>query len=323
MSSLRSNTVNLTIENTISQAPTISYISPTSVKTGETVYVYGNNFNSYTFVVLDSSGVLVPNTTVLGSQTLYFNVPSNTSGGTHSVQVAEKGSSYPASNAVKLYVTNDTTPVVTATFDSPAYPIVLDQGFTLTGRTSAQSGLFTVAVIGPNYWGRNDWATIGGQDILKGGGAYIAVSNKAVLSGVGGWSAAFGGLPRLGSYSVFIYDSSYNLLTSGSFKVTSPVVISACTETDKGIDPNTFGQVFIGGKLAGSDACTDTSSPGAILEYYCKADGTLGSSRSTCTSGCASGRCTPTFTTTSRTIQISQLASVAEALRILIGQLPR
>ncbi len=109
-----SNTINFTVGASASRGPTLSYITPTKVKGGDKVYVYGTNFNQSTYVAFDGNyGLTIwpDNAPGAGSQILTFTVPLNTAAGTHSVQVAEKGSSYPLSSSVNLTVGVDAAPL--------------------------------------------------------------------------------------------------------------------------------------------------------------------------------------------------------------------
>ena len=110
------------------------------------------------------------------------------------------------------------TPITTetASIDQASLKVLPSTSFTLTGGTSAKSGSFIVAIVGPNYSGSTDWNTIG--NLLK-GGSYTAMSRTVSLYGAG-WTASFGGLLE-GYYTALIYDSSYNLLTTGTLWVTA------------------------------------------------------------------------------------------------------
>jgi len=90
------------------QAPTISFISPSSATVGTTVSVYGSNFNQFTFAFLDGVAGQSLATTYVSPTTIKFVIPSNTSIGTHNLFVNEKGSSFPTGNSVILNVV--TTP---------------------------------------------------------------------------------------------------------------------------------------------------------------------------------------------------------------------
>lgn len=96
-----SNSVQLTVVPS-QQAATISYIGPTSVSPGMTVYVYGSNFDQTSFVALDSASITP--TLTPGGGSLSFVVPANTSVGAHTLRIGQRGSSLPLSNSVSLYV---------------------------------------------------------------------------------------------------------------------------------------------------------------------------------------------------------------------------
>lgn len=88
----------------IPQAPTISYVSPSSVKIGETVYVYGANFNTATFIGVDGGKGPVVYATYISPTKLRFVVPSSFSAGTHSLAVAEKAGSWDLSSSVNINI---------------------------------------------------------------------------------------------------------------------------------------------------------------------------------------------------------------------------
>lgn len=98
-----SNSVSLSVVAT-PQPPTVSYIGPSSATVGSTVYVYGTNFNQNTFVALDGSYGQSITPTLISGTSLSFVVPANTNIGTHTLQVNEKGASFPLSNSVSLSV---------------------------------------------------------------------------------------------------------------------------------------------------------------------------------------------------------------------------
>lgn len=98
------------IAATTPQAPTISYITPTSAAVGATVYVYGTNYDQNTFVAIDgASGQSVTPTLIASDSTsksaLSFVVPA-LAAGTHTVAVNEKGGSFPLSNSVALTISS-------------------------------------------------------------------------------------------------------------------------------------------------------------------------------------------------------------------------
>ncbi|MDO8552845.1 MAG: peptidoglycan-binding domain-containing protein [bacterium] len=99
------NSVTFTV--VASQAPTISYINPTSAKVGGTVWVYGANFNQNTYVAFDGDfgQVIYPdNAPASGTGVFSFTVPSNASTGSHTIQVNEKGATFPSSGSVTLNI---------------------------------------------------------------------------------------------------------------------------------------------------------------------------------------------------------------------------
>jgi len=96
---------NFSIARADSQAPLISYISPTSANVGNTIYVYGSNFDQTTFVAWDGTYGQAITPTLISATSLSFIVPSNTSmGSSHTIQVGQKASSLPLSNSVSLNV---------------------------------------------------------------------------------------------------------------------------------------------------------------------------------------------------------------------------
>jgi hypothetical protein len=121
-----SNTINFTVA---SQGPTLSYITPTTVKVGDTVWVYGRNFNFSTYATLDGTNVpIYPSATPDGKTGVFsFVVPSGASAGTHTLQVGEKGSSFPLSNSVNLTIQ---APSYAITVTTPAAGQVLTVGKT-------------------------------------------------------------------------------------------------------------------------------------------------------------------------------------------------
>ncbi len=89
------------------QAPTVSYINPTSASVGATVYVYGTNFNNATFVGLDGAygtAIQPSSMTIISPNALSFVVPSSLAVGTHSLGVAEKAGPWNLSSPVTLNV---------------------------------------------------------------------------------------------------------------------------------------------------------------------------------------------------------------------------
>ena len=113
----------------------------------------------------------------------------------------------------------------TASIDQSTLKVLPNTGFKLTGETSALSGSLTIAIVGPNYTGTTDWGTI--SNLLKGQGSYTAVANSAPVQALANaqsyqiWSTSFSGIMSEGYYTVFIYDASGNMLTSGTLWVTS------------------------------------------------------------------------------------------------------
>ena len=105
----------------------------------------------------------------------------------------------------------------TVSFDQNALKVMPGTAFALSGGTSAKSGSFTVAVVGPNYSGATNWNTVG--NLLKGGSSYTTVSKTVSLSGAG-WTASFGSIGSEGYYTVLIYDGNYNLLGTATLWVT-------------------------------------------------------------------------------------------------------
>jgi hypothetical protein len=92
---------------TTANAPTVSYLSPTSAPVGSTVYVYGTNFDSATFVGLDGiygTAIQPSAITVVSPTELSFVVPSSLSIGAHTLAAAEKAGSWPLSSWITLNV---------------------------------------------------------------------------------------------------------------------------------------------------------------------------------------------------------------------------
>ncbi|PIR46395.1 MAG: hypothetical protein COV08_00485 [Candidatus Vogelbacteria bacterium CG10_big_fil_rev_8_21_14_0_10_49_38] len=84
----------------------MNYINSTPANVGATVWVYGTNFNENTYVTLDGTNIPIwpNNAPARGTGVLSFNIPSGVSSGTYTVQVGEKGSSFPLSNSVSLTI---------------------------------------------------------------------------------------------------------------------------------------------------------------------------------------------------------------------------
>ncbi|MHB8660866.1 MAG: hypothetical protein ACYC75_02950 [Minisyncoccota bacterium] len=82
-------------------APVISYISPASAKVGDTVTIYGSNFDSGSYVSVPD--VMSINPTSYSSSSLTFVIPSGFTQGTPVIKVAEKASSV-SSNGVFLTI---------------------------------------------------------------------------------------------------------------------------------------------------------------------------------------------------------------------------
>ncbi len=100
------------------QAPTVSYINPTSAGVGATVNVFGTNFDSATFVGLDGAygTAIQPSSITLISPTqLSFVLPS-LSAGNHTIAVAEKAGPWNLSSSVTL---NVASPLSAACHGSP------------------------------------------------------------------------------------------------------------------------------------------------------------------------------------------------------------
>jgi hypothetical protein len=106
--SLSSNKITVRIANaTSAYAPTISSISPSTVAPGETVTIYGSNFNNATYAFLDSIYAQALPSILVSSGSLKATVPIGTSDGGHNLYVAEKGSNYPLGTSVFLTIRNN------------------------------------------------------------------------------------------------------------------------------------------------------------------------------------------------------------------------
>ncbi|MBI4094380.1 MAG: hypothetical protein HY436_01075 [Candidatus Liptonbacteria bacterium] len=99
------------------QPPTISHITPSSAAVGDTVTVVGSNFNQFTFVALNGATSIFP--TSFTATSLQFTVPSSLGIGGYTLQVGEKGSSFPLSNAVSFTVISSSTPTPSLTVLAP------------------------------------------------------------------------------------------------------------------------------------------------------------------------------------------------------------
>ncbi len=114
-----SNIVNLNVVSP--QPPTISSMSPTSALPGSLVYIYGTNFNQGIFVALDGAYGQTITPTLISDTSISFVVPSNISMGTHTVQVSEKASNFPLSNAVNLNVVSSQNPTISSMSPTSAF----------------------------------------------------------------------------------------------------------------------------------------------------------------------------------------------------------
>lgn len=137
-------------------APTISYITPTSAVAGDTVMIYGTNFGVSTYVMFDTWGVVYPNSgypvnvaVAPGTTALAFTVPLNTSVGSHTIQVGNKGSSFGSSNGVSLNVTAF-APFITGTSAKAAGNFEVDAGgqVAISGTNLAGDSRTTAVFIG-------------------------------------------------------------------------------------------------------------------------------------------------------------------------------
>lgn len=135
--------VTLTVVAT-SKAPTISSVAPASATAGSTVYVYGTNYNQYTFVAIDGYAGTIPATTLVSSTVLSFVVPQ-LNPGIYKIAVNEKGSSFPLSSAVPL--------TVVAVPQAPTISYVSPASVTVGS---------TVYVYGSNFNGGNTYLAIDG-----------------------------------------------------------------------------------------------------------------------------------------------------------------
>jgi hypothetical protein len=91
----------------VQQAPTVSYITPSSAMVGATVTVYGANFDTATFIGFDGAygTAIQPSSITLISPTeLSFAVPSSLGVGAHTLAVAEKAGPWNLSSPVTLNV---------------------------------------------------------------------------------------------------------------------------------------------------------------------------------------------------------------------------
>ena len=100
------STTKIVIVNVVpTSAPTVSYITPNSASVGTTVYVYGTNFDSATFIGLDGTYGTTIQPSFISSNELSFVVPSSLIVGAHSIGVAEKAGQWDLSSPVTLTVT--------------------------------------------------------------------------------------------------------------------------------------------------------------------------------------------------------------------------
>jgi hypothetical protein len=91
--------------STQSTAPTITVVSPGSAKLGDMVYVYGSNFDRNSYIAVDVTGGLgiAPLNSSFTSTSMSFYVPPGMSVGSHTIWVAENGSTI-VSNSVPFTV---------------------------------------------------------------------------------------------------------------------------------------------------------------------------------------------------------------------------
>lgn len=131
-----SNSMSLTIMVPASAyTPAISFINPSSINVGGTVFVYGSNFDQSSYVVLDGTYPSIVPSSQAGTY-LSFVVPSNTNAGSHSIQVGVKAA--PLSNSVTLnIVSTPQNPVITSI--SPSTSVTVGTIVYLYGRNFDQS----------------------------------------------------------------------------------------------------------------------------------------------------------------------------------------
>jgi len=199
---------------TAQQPPTISYIAPTSVNPGATVYVYGSSFDSASVVALDGTyGQAVnPAAVAQGGGSLSFVLPANVGVGTHSVQIEEKASNFPPSNSVTLTVVMPQQP--------PAISYI--------SPVSVSPGA-TVYVYGSNF----DSASVVALDGTYG----QAVNPTAVAQGGGALSFVLPANVGVGTHSVQIEEKASSFSPSNS--VTLTVVMPQQPPTISSIAPTT------------------------------------------------------------------------------------
>ncbi len=187
-----SNSVSLSVIAT-PQPPTISYIGPTSATIGSTVYVYGANFNRYSFLVLDGASGASITPTLVSATSLSFVVPSSLSLGNHTVQVGEKGSNFPLSSSASL--------AVVATAQSPVISYI-------SPNTAAVGD--TVYIYGSNF-DQYSFVSIDGNY-----GPLVATKFISATS----LSFVVPSNTSLGSHSIQIGQKGSSLLNSNSISVT-------------------------------------------------------------------------------------------------------
>ncbi|MBI2409795.1 IPT/TIG domain-containing protein [Candidatus Kaiserbacteria bacterium] len=98
-----SNRIGFTL-NPSPSAPAITSLNASSASFGSTIFVYGSNFDSTTYIALDGSAGQTITPAFISSSILSFVVPSSVSLGTHTIQVNNKASAFPLSNSVTLTV---------------------------------------------------------------------------------------------------------------------------------------------------------------------------------------------------------------------------
>lgn len=118
-------------------APTISYLSPAVGQPGGSVVIYGTNFGNSTYIVIDGTTTVFPNTgypvavaATPGTYALAFTIPTGLAAGNHSVQVGNKGSAYSLSTGATLTISSTaaSAPVITAVSTKAAGNFEVDSG---------------------------------------------------------------------------------------------------------------------------------------------------------------------------------------------------
>ena len=210
-------TETLTIKTTTKKPSCTLYTNKTSYKAGETIYLsWTSKETIYAIWQPDNSGkdyLVLPTDKQSSSGTIYTNA---TVVGTPPVTLMVVGEGGTATCSMKVKVTEAAT--VSVSLDQSTLKVTPNTTFNISGVSSVSSGNLYVVLIGPSYAGSTDWNTV--SSFLKGESSYTGTTlNTAYLSSTK-WSVPFGGIATEGYYTIYVYDASFNLVSSGTLWVT-------------------------------------------------------------------------------------------------------